>query len=285
MDEVALLGSIRWPTGKCAAFADRLAKNVFQVHGADASGRVVIRKQLRRGQVLAFFSSQPESVVAMEACSGAHFWAREIGKLGHEERLIPPACVKPFVKRQKNDMADAEAICEAAQRPTMRFVAVKSERALGSSLIDRQSQNRTVAARATAERKTLGHLSYRVATLRQSFSRPNMISICHLAAHVYMREKAVSALVSALVVFHGLAARLPAWDAWLYPFVFQCFSEPVGVVAAVRCPAMVCLQTMRGGQQPFCRWQAVHKGCRASAIADPLPGRRCVHRREGDLRS
>ena len=82
----------------------------------------------------------------------------------------------------------------------------------------------TVAARATAERKTLGHLSYRVATLRQSFSRPNMISICHLAAHVYMREKAVSALV----VFHGLAARLPAWDAWLYPFVFQRFSEPVG---------------------------------------------------------
>ena len=158
-------------------------------------------------------------------------------------------------------------------------------RALGSSVIDRQSQNRTVAARATAERKTLGHLSYRVATLRQSFSRPNMISICHLAAHVYMREKAVSALVPALVVFHGLAARLPAWDAWLYPFVFQCFSEPVGVVAAVRCPAMVCLQTMRGGQQPFCRWQAVHKGCRASAIADPLPGRRCVHRREGDLRS
>ena len=63
----------------------------------------------------------------MEACSGAHFWAREIGKLGHEERLIPPACVKPFVKRQKNDMADAGAICEAAQRPTMRFVAVKSE--------------------------------------------------------------------------------------------------------------------------------------------------------------
>ncbi len=103
-----------------------LAKQVFQVHGADASGRVVIRKQLRRAQVLEFFGRQPRCVVAMEACSTAHFWGREIERLGHEVRLIPPAYVKPFVKRQKSDMADAEAICEPAQRPTMRFVAVKS---------------------------------------------------------------------------------------------------------------------------------------------------------------
>ena len=104
-----------------------LAKNVFQVHGADASGRAVLRKKLRRAQVLEFFSQLPPCVVAMEACGGAHFWGREIGRLGHEVRLIPPAYVRPYVKRQKNDMADAEAICEAAQRPTMRFVAVKSE--------------------------------------------------------------------------------------------------------------------------------------------------------------
>ena len=99
-----------------------LAKNVFQVHGADASGRVALRKKLRRDQVLAFFAQLPACVVAMEACGGAHFWGREIGKLGHEVRLMPPAYVKPFVKRQKNDAADAEAICEAAQRPTTRFV-------------------------------------------------------------------------------------------------------------------------------------------------------------------
>jgi transposase len=104
-----------------------LAKHVFQVHGADALGRAVLRKQLRRAQVLEFFGRQPRCVVAMEACGGAHFWGREIGRLGHEVRLIPPAYVKPFVKRQKSDAADAEAICEAAQRPTMRFVAVKSE--------------------------------------------------------------------------------------------------------------------------------------------------------------
>ena len=114
-----------------------LAKHVFQVHGADAVGRPVLRKRLRRGQVLEFFSRQPRCIVAMEACSGAHFWGREIGRLGHEVRLIPPAYVKPFVKRQKNDMADAEAIVEAAQRPTMRFVALKSEETQGAAAVFR----------------------------------------------------------------------------------------------------------------------------------------------------
>jgi transposase len=104
-----------------------LAKNVFQEHGADGAGRAVLRKKIRRAQVLKFFSRLPSCGVAMKACGGAHFLGREIGKLGHDVRLIPPAYVKPFVKRQKNDMADAEAICEAAMRPTMRFVPVKSE--------------------------------------------------------------------------------------------------------------------------------------------------------------
>ena len=104
-----------------------LAKRVFQAHGADASGNVLFRKRLRRERVLEFFSTLPPSIVAMEACGGSHYWAREIGRFGHDVFLIPPAYVKPFVKRQKNDAADAEAICEAAQRPTMRRVAVKSE--------------------------------------------------------------------------------------------------------------------------------------------------------------
>lgn len=114
-----------------------LAKLVFQVHGADASGAVVFRKTLRRAKVLEFFRDLPRCVVAMEACGGAHHWAREIGRLGHEVRLIPLIYVKPFVKHQKNDASDAEVICEAAQRPTMRFVAVKSESAQARAAIFR----------------------------------------------------------------------------------------------------------------------------------------------------
>ncbi len=114
-----------------------LAKLVFQAHGADASGRGVFRKTLRRAKVLEFFGRLPPRVVAMEACAGAHHWGREIARLGHTVRLLPPAYVKPFVKRQKNHRADAEAICEAAQRPTMRFVAVKSSEAEASAAIFR----------------------------------------------------------------------------------------------------------------------------------------------------
>lgn len=103
-----------------------IAKNVFQVHGVDASGSVVLRRQLRRGQVERFFAQTPPCRVGLEACGSAHHWARVIGRYGHQVRLMPPAYVKPYVKRNKNDGRDAEAICEALSRPTMRFVAVKS---------------------------------------------------------------------------------------------------------------------------------------------------------------
>ena len=103
-----------------------LAKNVFQVHGIAADGQVLVRRQLRRGEVLKFFESVPACLVGMEACGTAHYWAREITALGHTVKLMPPAYVKPYVKRGKTDAADAEAICEAVTRPTMRFVAVKT---------------------------------------------------------------------------------------------------------------------------------------------------------------
>jgi len=112
-----------------------LAKQVFQVHGAAGDGTVIFRRRLNREKFLAFLATAPACVVAMEACASAHYWGRETRRLGHEVRLIAPAYVKPFVKRQKNDMADAEAICEAAQRPTMRFVAVKSEAQQASAMI------------------------------------------------------------------------------------------------------------------------------------------------------
>ena len=98
-----------------------LAKHVFQVHGIDAEGATVLRRRLRRGQVLAFFSRLPRCVVRLEACATAHYWARELGALGHEVRLMPAQYVKAYIKRNKNDAADAEAICEAVSRPTMRF--------------------------------------------------------------------------------------------------------------------------------------------------------------------
>jgi transposase len=103
-----------------------LAKRIFQVHALAASGDVVIRKALRRSQVLPFFTKLPPCLVGMEACGTSHHWARELTKLGHEVRLMPPAYVKPYVKRGKNDAVDAEAICAAVTRPTMRSVAMKS---------------------------------------------------------------------------------------------------------------------------------------------------------------
>ncbi|MBB4383572.1 transposase [Bradyrhizobium sp. SBR1B] len=135
-----------------------LAKNVFQAHGADAAGATVFRKQLRRNKVLEFFAKQPTCLVAMEACAGAHYWAREIGKLGHTVCLIPPAYVKPFVKRQKNDAADAEAICEAVQRPTMRFVAVKSAEQQANAVVFR-ARDLLVRQRTQMINALRGHLA------------------------------------------------------------------------------------------------------------------------------
>jgi transposase len=103
-----------------------IAKSVFQIHAVDAAGEPIIRRQLRRRQVVPFFRKQPACLIGIEACATSHHWAREIAKLGHEVRLMPPRYVKPYVKRNKNDAADAEAICEAVRRPNMRFVPVKT---------------------------------------------------------------------------------------------------------------------------------------------------------------
>jgi transposase len=103
-----------------------IAKSVFQVHGVDAAGNIAIRRQLKRRYVLLFFEKLPPCLVGIEACASAHHWSRELQKLGHTVRLMPPAYVKPYVKRHKNDATDAEAICEAVTRPNMRFVPTKT---------------------------------------------------------------------------------------------------------------------------------------------------------------
>ncbi|WP_019091395.1 IS110 family transposase, partial [Komagataeibacter europaeus] len=104
-----------------------LAKNIFQVHGASRAGEVMFRKKLRRQQFMQFMATQPPALVVLEACGSAHYWARELAGAGHEVRLIAPQYVKPFVKRQKNDAADAEAIVIAARQPEMRFVEPRTE--------------------------------------------------------------------------------------------------------------------------------------------------------------
>jgi transposase len=125
------------PVGEITTIGLDIAKQVFHVHGADASGAALFSRKLTRAKVLGFFAAQPRCLVAMEACGSAHYWGRELQQLGHAVRLIPPAYVKPFVKRQKNDARDAEAICEAAQRPSMRFVAVKDEAQQASAAVFR----------------------------------------------------------------------------------------------------------------------------------------------------
>ena len=108
-----------------------IAKYVFHAHGVDGRGRAIFSKRISRGKLLDFFAAQPSCKVALEACGGAHHWARQLTQLGHEVRLIPPAYVKPFVKRQKSDAIDAEAICGAAQRPSMRVRGREERTATG----------------------------------------------------------------------------------------------------------------------------------------------------------
>src|SRR5579859_7064031 len=127
------MGAVRAPTIRRSQIMEAIttigldiAKSVFQVHGIDAEGNVILRRQLKRRYVLAFFQKLPPCLVGIEACASSHYWSRELQALGHTVRLMPPAYVKPYVKRHKNDATDAEAICEAVTRPNMRFVPTKS---------------------------------------------------------------------------------------------------------------------------------------------------------------
>jgi transposase len=135
-----------------------LAKHVFQVHAVDEAGAVVLRKRLRRNQVLAFFAARPPCLVGMEACATAHHWARELMEFGHEVRLMAPQYVKAYVKRNKNDRADAEAICEAVTRPSMRFVCVKTAEQQ-SALVMHRVRDLAVRQRTMLVNALRGHLA------------------------------------------------------------------------------------------------------------------------------
>lgn len=135
-----------------------LAKHVFQVHGVDAAGQVVVARAVRRKDVIAFFERLQPCLVGMEACSSSHHWARELTRIGHEVRLIPPSYVKAYVRRQKNDAADAAAICEAVTRPSMRFVPIKTIEQQGVLMLHR-ARALLVSQRTALINALRGHLS------------------------------------------------------------------------------------------------------------------------------
>src|SRR6202047_1388639 len=135
-----------------------LAKNVFQVHATDETDGLAMRRPLRRGRVLTFFAGLPPCLVGLEACATAHYWARELQALGHEVRLMPPQYVKAYVKRNKNDAADAEAICEAVKRPSMHFVPVKTVEQQ-SALLMHRARDLLIRQRTMLINALRGHLA------------------------------------------------------------------------------------------------------------------------------
>jgi transposase len=161
----------------CITVGLDIAKSSFQVHGIAACGRTTLRKKLRRGQVLEFFANLPPCRIGMEACGGAHYWARELTKLGHEVRLMPPQYVKPYVKTNKHDAADAEACCEAVQRPSMRFVPVKSE-TQQSLLMLHRIRDRLVAERTGTISAVRGHMAeFGIVAARRGLGMKELLAI------------------------------------------------------------------------------------------------------------
>jgi transposase len=161
----------------CITVGLDIAKSSFQVHGIAACGRPTLTKKLRRGKVLEFFANLPACLIGIEACGGAHYWARELTKLGHEVRLMPPQYVKPYVKTNKHDAADAEGCCEAVQRPSMRFVPVKSE-TQQSLLMLHRIRDRLVAERTGTISAIRGHMAeFGIVAARRGLGMKELLAI------------------------------------------------------------------------------------------------------------
>ena len=189
-----------------------IAKYIFQAHGADAAGHVLFRKRLTRAKLLGFLATIAPCVVAMEACAGSHYWGREIGKLGHTVRLIPPAYVKPFVKRQKNDAADAEAICEAAQRPSMRFVTVKDEAQQANGVVFR-ARDLLVRQRTQCINALRGHICEYGYVFRQGITHVGTL-IAHVEDPNSSLPESARVILRLLIdSFAALEARIAELDA------------------------------------------------------------------------
>ena len=192
-----------------------IAKNVFQVHGVDQHGKVVLRKRLSRGKVLAFFANLPRCVIGLEACGGAHYWARELTKLGHEVRLMPPQYVRPYVKTNKHDAADAEACCEAVQRPGMRFVPVKNEQQQSLLMLHR-IRDRLIAERTGTINAIRGHMAeFGMVAAQRDAGLKALIAIIADGDDVRLPALARELLVLQLEHLRQIEARIAALDGRL----------------------------------------------------------------------
>src|SRR5580698_6825912 len=158
--------------GEVSTIGLDIAKSVFQVHGVDVEGAVVIRKRVSRAKVLEFFSTLPSSVVGIEACPSAHHWSRQLQALGHTVRLMPPSYVKAYLKRSKNDANDAAAICEAVTRPSMRFVPIKSEQQQSGLMLHR-SRQLLVRQRTMLSNAIRGHMAAALSRQGDAMARPS----------------------------------------------------------------------------------------------------------------
>ncbi len=189
-----------------------LAKSIFQVHGVDATGAVVVRRQLRRREILRYFESLPFCLIGMEACATAHYWGRELRAMGHEVRLIPPAYVKPYVKRNKNDAADAEAICEAVLRPSMRFVGIKTVEQQ-SILSVHRARDLLVRQRTMLVNSLRGLMAeFGVAEAQGRMGAGRLIEIIGDAADNRVPALARRALGSLVAQLHGVGREIRALD-------------------------------------------------------------------------
>jgi transposase len=185
-----------------------LAKNVFQVHGISDDGTVVIRRRLRRAEVVPFFSRLPPCLVGMEACATSHYWARELGELGHEIRMIPPRYVKPYVKRGKNDALDAEAICEAVQRPSMRFVPLKTAEQQGA-LVIHKTRDLLVRQRAILVNALRSHLAeFGIIVAKDIGNTPQLAAVVRDKTDRRVPATARSALVTVVDSIDALSRRI-----------------------------------------------------------------------------
>ena len=246
-----------------------LAKTVFQVHGADGEGRPVLRRKLRRGKVLALFAGLPSCLVGMEACASAHYWAREIQAHGHKVQLIPPQYVRPFVKTNKNDAADAEAICEAVTCPTMRFAPAKSAEQQSVLMLHR-ARELLVRQRTMVINALRGHCAEFGLIVAQGASKvEELVAIIEDPGDVRLpplAREALGSLVeqlrSAQARFKQLEATLLAWHRSNRASRRLATIPGVGVITATALVATIGdgarfrsgrqLSAWRGGRQTWC---------------------------------